>query len=58
MRREWGDQNAFLVSVYGCTVLSTILEPEPIAAVEDFLSGSSSCTIAVTAVEVGENTSL
>jgi hypothetical protein len=57
MRREWGDQNAFLVSFYGCTVLSTILEPEPIAAAEDLSSGSSSCTIAVTAVEVGEKTS-
>jgi hypothetical protein len=56
MRREWGDQNAFLVSFYGCTVLSTILEPEPIAVAEDFSSGSSSCTIAVTAVEVGEKT--
>ena len=42
---------------FSCTVLSTILKPKPIAVVEDSSRGSSSCTIAVTKVEVGEKTS-
>ena len=49
--------NGVLYSFYGCTVLSTILEPGPIAVAKELSSGSSSCTSAVTVVEVGEKTS-
>jgi hypothetical protein len=56
---EKNNPNAVVISFYGYTVLSTILEPEPepIAVAEDSSSGSSSCSIAVTAVAVGKKTS-
>ena len=49
------DPNGVVVLLFSCTVLSTLLKPEPIAEAEDSSSGSASCTIAVNAVKMGED---